>query len=390
MNPRTDVLFPAIRDELTAWLPRLIRLWRRESRSNWSDAPPDRLLPAEAKSVAAGLARLSQGLTRERPLAGETYFSDPSQAGAYLLYFWPVSFAQARLALSLLPAPPQSVLELGSAAGPLSAAAAGMGCRRFHLIDRSAKALAWGSFLLQETGVVPATSQRDLTSARLNTDGPFDLIVAQHVGNELWLEDNGRDTQFADLLAPLAGKLSPEGHLLLIEPALKSTSQSALRVRDRLLQTGWSARFPCLHQNPCPALAAGDSCHAETPWAAPHAVQSLWQRAGLAKRVLKMTMLLFSRTHAAATAGNRWLAISAPRRLHTRDIEVLTCGTKGRVSFRLAPADASETNRDFFKIKPGEIMIVEEALPECPVQRLGPASRITRLPQPIPGLIIRG
>jgi len=97
MNPCADVLLPTIRDELAAWLPRLIRLWRREVCSQWQDAPPDRLLPAEAKSIAAGLRRLSLGLTRERLLAGEAYFSDPAQAGAYLLYFWPVSYAQARL-----------------------------------------------------------------------------------------------------------------------------------------------------------------------------------------------------------------------------------------------------------------------------------------------------
>lgn len=382
-----DPFTATVQDELCAWLPRLIRLWRRESKSRWSDAPADRLLPAEAKSVAAGLARLSHGLTRERPLAGEAYFSDPSQAGAYLLYFWPVSFAQARLALSLLPAPPQSVLELGSAAGPLSAAAAGMGCRRFHLIDRSAKALAWGSFLLQETGVVPATSQRDLARTRVDPEGPFDLIVAQHLGNELWLDDPGRADKIAEMFSSLKDKLSKPGHLLLIEPALKATSQTALQVRDRLVQHGWSIRFPCLHQQPCPTLAAGDSCHAESEWSAPQVVQSLWQRAGLAKRVLKMTLLLFS--PAPAPAGpERWLAISEPRRLRTREIEVPACGAGGRVAFRLAPADAADGNRALFKLKPGEIFTVDGAEPPGPVRRLGPAARV-ELAQTLAGLKIK-
>lgn len=387
MNPRTDVLFPAIRDELTAWLPRLIRLWRRESRSNWSDAPPDRLLPAEAKSVAAGLARLSQGLTRERPLAGEAYFSDPSQAGAYLLYFWPVSFAQARLALSLLPAPPQSVLELGSAAGPLSAAAAHAGCRTFHLVDRSAKALDWGRALLQSFGATSSSAQQDVSRNAPTTGGPYDLISAQHLGNELWLDDPAQADKIAGLFAGFKNGLSPQGHLLLIEPALKATSRTALQVRDRLLQNGWAARYPCLHQNPCPALAAGDSCHAETPWAAPHPVQALWKRAGLAKRVLKMTMLLFSRE--PAPDSERWLVVSEPRRTRTRAIEVLACGAGGRVAFSLLPGDATDANRVLFKLKPGEIISVEGIAGEGSTRRLGPGSRVERVSPARSGLQIR-
>lgn len=383
-----DPFTATVQDELCAWLPRLIRLWRRESKSRWSDAPADRLLPAEAKSVAAGLARLSQGLTRERPLAGEAYFSDPSQAGAYLLYFWPVSFAQARLALSLLPAPPRSVLELGSAAGPLSAAAAGLGCRAFHLVDRSPRALEWGRLLLQAQGATATVSQQDLSRNMRLAGGPYDLIAAQHACNELWLGGPDRADKIAGMFSGLKDRLSGQGNLLLIEPALKATSRAALQVRDRLLQSGWAARFPCLHQQPCPTLAAGDSCHAESEWSAPQAVQSLWRRAGLAKRVLKMTLLLFSPDIQAPAGPERWLAISEPRRLRTREIEVPACGAGGRVAFRLAPADAADGNRALFKLKPGEIFTVDGAEPPGPVRRLGPAARV-ELAQTLAGLKIK-
>ncbi|MEW6515530.1 MAG: small ribosomal subunit Rsm22 family protein [candidate division FCPU426 bacterium] len=384
-----DPLAATIQDELSAWLPRLIRLWRRESGSKWSDAPPDRLLPAEAKSVAAGLQRLSQGLTRERQLAGEVYFSDPAQAGAYLLYFWPVSYAQARLALSLLPDPPCSVLELGSAAGPLSAAAASLGCRNLHLVDRSAKALGWGRLLLQAEGATVTVSQQDLSRNTRLAVGSYDLIAAQHLGNELWLGDPGRPGKIAGMLSGLKDRLSGQGHLLLVEPALKNTSQAALQVRDRLLQNGWAARFPCLHQQPCPTLAAGDSCHAESEWSAPEAVHALWQRAGLHKRILKMTLLLFSPAVPESSGPERWLAVSEPRRLRTREIEVLACGAGQRVAFRLAPADAADANRVLFKLKPGEIITLKGVAGEGTTRRLGPESRVERVSPARSGLQIR-
>jgi SAM-dependent methyltransferase len=390
MEPYQPALTATIQKELEAWLPRLIRLWRQEARSKWSDAPPDRLLPAEARSVAAGLRRLSLGLTRERLLAGETYFSDPSQAGAYLLYFWPVSYAQARLALSLLPSPPRSVLELGSGAGPLSAAAAALGGKRCLLVDRSAKALAWGRALLQSAGTTPETLQRDLALDPQRLQGPFDLIAAEHTLNELWIADAGRAEKIAGLLSSLGRQLSPDGHLLLIEPALKTTSQATLHVRDRLIKSGWAVRYPCLHNSGCPSLAADDSCHTETTWSAPLAVQSLWQRAGLAKRVLKMTLLLLSPSAGPAPHPERWLVVSDPRRTRSRAIEVLACGAGGRVALSLLPADASDQNRLLFKLRPGEIITVEGMAADGPARRLGPESRVERLSPARSGFQVKG
>ena len=56
--------------------------------------------------VGAGVKQLSLGLTRDRKLAGARYMDDPKLLGAYLLFYWPVSYAQAREALGELPAAP--------------------------------------------------------------------------------------------------------------------------------------------------------------------------------------------------------------------------------------------------------------------------------------------
>ena len=77
---------------------------------------PDGLLaPDELREVAAGVARLSRGLTRERELAGARYLDDERLLGAYLLFYWPVSYLQARGTISELPRRPRTVLEIGRA-----------------------------------------------------------------------------------------------------------------------------------------------------------------------------------------------------------------------------------------------------------------------------------
>jgi hypothetical protein len=104
--------------------------------------------------------------------------------------------------------------------------------------------------------------------------GGFDLVVASHLLNELfvsWQVQERAQEQAEERLTRLAelvnrwgnGLLAPRGLIVLIEPALRETSRDLLRVRDRLLAAGkLRVRAPCLYQGPCPALARErDWCH---------------------------------------------------------------------------------------------------------------------------------
>ena len=69
------------------------------------------------------LKSLQRGLTGERRLAGASYFSREDYLGAYLLYYWPVSYCQVSLALEeirMRGALPRidRVLDLGAGPGP--------------------------------------------------------------------------------------------------------------------------------------------------------------------------------------------------------------------------------------------------------------------------------
>src|SRR4051812_14578464 len=117
----------------------LLTVWRKVRKTH---GPDDRLTPAEVREVGAAVKRLSHGLTRERELAGARYMDDPALLGAYLLFYWPVSYAQGRQVLGELPARPRAVLDLGSGPGPLAFAALDAGAAEVVAADRSEQALA--------------------------------------------------------------------------------------------------------------------------------------------------------------------------------------------------------------------------------------------------------
>src|SRR5712692_6960278 len=117
-------------------MPRLLAAWRRARRS--PAGPPDRLAPAELREVARAVQQLSQGLTRERSLAGSHYMDEPALLGAYLLFFWPVSYAQARQVLGELPDLSGAALDLASGPAPLALISRGDGRNALYAIRRDA------------------------------------------------------------------------------------------------------------------------------------------------------------------------------------------------------------------------------------------------------------
>src|SRR5947207_1552506 len=102
-------------------MPLLLAAWRRLRGLRVDAAAP--LSAEERRDVIAGAQRLSRGLTRQRELAGARYFEDPQLLGAYLLLYWPVSYAQARSVLGELGTVGGDVLDIGSGPGPLALAA---------------------------------------------------------------------------------------------------------------------------------------------------------------------------------------------------------------------------------------------------------------------------
>ncbi|MBX5482431.1 MAG: methyltransferase domain-containing protein [Myxococcaceae bacterium] len=377
--------------DLARWMPRLIAVWRKARRGT-AGGPPDRLTPQELREVAAGVRTLSLGLTRERRLAGARYMDDPKLLGAYLLFYWPVSYAQARQVLGELPRRPRQALDLGAGPGPVAFAALDAGAVEVTAADRSRPALELATKLAAEAGEALATRSWDPLSKASIPDGTFDLITLGHVLNELYGMDDAALKKRADLVEQLLARLKPGGTVVILEPALRDTSRQLLRVRDLLVDRGYTVRAPCLFRGHCPALAReSDWCHAEREWTMPRAVEELARTAQLHKESLKMSYL------ALAPKGEAWRAPPEGRvlRIVSEPLEgkgrqrFMACGPEGRVGLALQEKHRTAKNAAFFHLRRGDVIRIgatEEkgdgfALrPDSEVKVIAPAGK--GLPEP--------
>lgn len=289
---------------LEAWLPLLLAEWRERNRRGSGQgadgSAQDPLSGRELAGLSEALLRLQRGLTGERLLleaepGSRAYMDSPELLGAYLLYYWAVSFIEASLSLDRIQRPALRVLDLGAGPGSASAAFWARGARDFVLVDRSEEALSIAGNLFaaqgaSEGGAARVTRLRaDLSRGLPPLEGRFDAIVASKLINELWKDEADRVERRAGLVEAAAGQLSPGGFVLVIEPATLSASRDALALRDALCARGWHIAGPCTHSGACPALAAGParSCHAEAAWAPGPPMAELALGAGLDRSSVK-------------------------------------------------------------------------------------------------------
>jgi SAM-dependent methyltransferase len=370
--------------DLERWIPRLLSAWRglRRDVGRGSRPPPDRLLPEELREVAAAVQRLSLGLTRDRKLAGARYLDDDRLLGAYLLFYWPVSYLQARGVLSELPRRPRSVLDLGSGPAPVAFAALDAGAAEALAADRSARALAVAGKLAATAGEPIATRewdpQRRGELAGLSRGRSFDLVTLGHVVNELF-QGEGAAARRATLIEEALALVAPGGSLVVIEPALRDTSRALLEVRDLLVARGVTVRAPCLFRGPCPALVRPtDWCHAERPIDPPPLVDEIGRRAGLRKEAVKMSYLVLAPKGEAwrePPPGRVFRIVSEPLPSKGR-LRYMGCGPDGRMGLALQEKDVTPRNRAFERLLRGDVVEVTGVEPRGDGLRLSAESDV--------------
>lgn len=296
--------------------------------------------------AAQNVVELQRGLTGSRALAGNGYMQKGASLQAYLLYYWPVSYAQTKAALQKAPrffervaeisglagtsgnAGTASkakrravrVLDLGSGPAPASCSLADLAQGRgeqnmtfeFCLCDSSGDALSLGKKILEaayaknasvETRVCNLENVFQPKSGAAFLDGKkFDFIIASHSLNELWKGQKKRGEKIAALLKNLSACLDDGGLMLLMEPALLATSRALIEARDSLIASGLKVASPCLQSaSPCPALENPNAtCHAQFDWEMPQIVADLAALAGLNRADVKMTYFVFEK----AVAGS--------------------------------------------------------------------------------------
>jgi SAM-dependent methyltransferase len=355
-------------------MPRLIELWRRRRGLVLDPESAGTLSWQEVEAVGPALLALQRGLTGGRALAGSGYMNDRDLLGAYLLYYWPVSYMQVSLALAERGFSPRRVLDLGSGPGPASAAVIdassvrdpGSRLEELVLVDASRKALDLAESILDRGPCQSArveTMELDLESGADLPSGPFDLVVMGHCLNELWRGRSDALERRLGLVERAAERLAPDGRVLLVEPALLATCRDLIGLRDRLSSRSWRILGPCPGSYPCPAFAAGPerSCHAESPWQAPESVAALAKAAGLDRSSVKFAYFFLSPEASISTKSDP--ASPEDRRVVSESmlnkagrLRYVLCGEGGLETISARADDPEAREKGFMSLRRGDIL----------------------------------
>jgi len=343
----------------------------------------ERLLggPLDAKR----LGRLGEALkllhdrfvSENTPETAPVYFDAKLAAAAYLAYFHDASAAQVRRTLAdldassteLLPSELR-VLDVGAGTGGASE-----GVRRFaESLGKSARItmLEPGSVARESAprvfrGEPSKLEVRAWKAGDAIPDGPFDVIVASHMLNELFASDLARLDARTAFAQSLANRLTPNGLLVLVEPALKRTGRELLVIRDRLLQqTKLAALAPCLFQGACPAIQRPrDWCHADRPWTPTELVVEAGAAAGLERDTLKYTAVVFGRRHPAPekTKDVATFRIVSSRLEEKGKSRYFGCGPSGRHALVRLDKSSTGENAAFDSFERGDLVRLGRLVP---------------------------
>jgi ribosomal protein RSM22 (predicted rRNA methylase) len=312
-----------------------------------------------------------------RELARSRTYEDPAHLAAYLLWWWPQTYAKVQAVLGLarsagtIPAPPARPRTLDLGAGPAPAALA-----LLDAVGGSALAVDASAAALQEARVLSqgavATRQADLGGGLPRLDGEFDVVVVANALSELPVRSR------ATLIEALP--LALGGAVVLVEPALRETGRALLELRDELLRSGrWSAAAPCLTQRPCPALEhPRDWCTALHAWDAPPHVVQLAAELGLrADDALAYAPLVLARS-VAPPPRDVWRVVGVPPAEKGKK-RLFVCSDQGRVPVARLDRDAAPANADFDRLERGDLVLLGRAGQKGDGLRVGRESEVRRI-----------
>ena len=276
--------------------------------------------------IRARVQRLTDLFTLERNGIAPAEYDDPELIAAYGIFYFPEMFVRAQFPLiellqrGWMPRASASILDLGSGTGAAGISAALVLqsiVKRIDVtaMDRSASALEISRLIAQHCGpFLPElrwkTERHDITDLAGVSDGFRDLIILSFSLNEPARHMDFRSV--ADYVAGLTNRLTDNGLLLLIEPALKETSERLERIRDAIVGMKdcyvWA---PCLHQAACPLLATSKFwCHEVRPWNAPESLRLLNRHLHRTESVLKFSFLALGRRPPGANITDSFRLLS--------------------------------------------------------------------------------
>ncbi len=254
------------------------------------------------------------------------------------------------------------VLDLGAGCGAMSlglvahAAAHGSGALVIELVDRDAKALAIaGDAIRGFAAAVGVTVRVSVRTADVTAPlgGPYGLIALGSVVNEL-----PAATGLAVVRAAMKA-ITPDGAVIVIDPALRTTARGLHAIRDALITGGDATVFaPCTRRiAPCPMLAdERDWCHEERALELPPRALRIAINTGLRDGAMKFAYLTLRRDPLPLLDEPEALRIVGIGRKSKGKLELPACGAAGLVTLRLLHRHRYEGNRTIERARRGDLV----------------------------------
>ncbi len=334
----------------------------------------------EIKKIAHTVLSLSKNFNDRIGFSPDKYLNQPDLLNAYLYYFWPVSYAQARYILNFLPFVPQRALDLGSGPGPFSFALCDSGAKSVLAADYSSLALDWIKKIAGETESPVSTLKWDATKSITFSDPPYDCIVLSHLLNELWGKSPDRIQKRLSLLNALQAFLADRGYFILVEPALHETSHDLILLRDSLLSQGWEILAPCLHQNACPALGMTEGvCYSYFSWDPPPLLKKIALCSGVTKQTVKMTFFILKKKwgEPAAPLTPLYRVISYPMHNKAGRTRLILCGPEGKTTLSAKKGESFPAVKTFFSLERGKCLEILHPEKRENGMGIGPQTKIS-------------
>jgi len=349
-------------------IPLLIGVWRRFHKLS---GPADKLQTREFRSVVAAVLKLQKGLEKGEDLISQDYFTDKEMLGAYLLYQWLIHYQEG---LSLINEIPDDhvgrVLDIGSGPAPFAFAALRHGAREVVALDRNLTALQLGAEVCGRYGF-PLTIRRSNVLKDTLPEGQFDLIILGHCLNEMFPLGQVNQKETMRLwVKGLLNKLTPRGHLLIVDSSLPHVNRRILELRDYLVKENVPVQAPCIWKGECPALQVKDSpCYAQRELDKPYIIKEIQRAAQINASSLKMSYLLVKSPQASwpyiEDSEQVYRVISPPIEGHSGKRFYL-CGTGGKKILGTHLKDHPPESKAFDYLKRGEAITIDDPLVKGP------------------------
>jgi predicted nicotinamide N-methyase len=255
----------------------------------------------------AALRELSDRFNRIEGAPSGDYFVAANLDPYFAHHGWAQAAALAAIMNETPMEAPREVWDLGGGPGVLTAAASVLWPKaRFTLTDLRAEALAWAEARLLPLGVSLRTQRQRLPDL---PDGRPDLVLLGHVLNELPEPDQLR------LLAALKTRIADKGRIMILEPALRTTTRRLMALREELRAAPFAIQAPCPCLGPCPMLPLDRQwCVAELPWDPPAWFRELDASAGLDRRMLSFAYLVAQKDGAPRAPKARVVGVPKPQK----------------------------------------------------------------------------